>query len=968
MRVLSELMLGEIEGRSRSKLRSPKGRKEATDKSRSHYCEALKHTIPPLNEWDRAVNRLLLRKFTRYSGSNEALMIYKHQPEERYLVELGQWLRRQGRGYEMLALYEDYLLRDCRVKETRPSPPDFQPRINEQIIDALLLVGQGEILVEQLRHLLEENTQPDVYRDLGYALIQQTRYQEGLVVLGSFLAASDPSLASDYAWVGNLCSTVGLVDKAIEYYELALETKLTDVERHLESMSSSMGAPPNTWKQRYKARMQKTLEGLYQKQGQSVAYESGAADRLSQARAWAYFARVPLKEGVRTKQRAQDASSAQGAIESPSADLDVLRAQAHTLLAGRKDYSGAAALYRQILKKAPTDVKSMVHLAEAHERMNRLDEALALCEKVTFDPETRRWWGSLDMCDYASGNLMRLYGQNKDLRKSIRLVTLTSRGDFKKLKANLKTRDEHNAFHAHLMEQWEQTPDNLKLNFFLIHHFVARRESQKAVETMNRLYARLSTHFGSLINIDHAMQLAQGFECLGQYDQALSLLSLNSAPDDLKDRFAFELLLMRLYAKTNQFERALEICQSQLEQDAKGGRTLGIAECIYDVAQGCETGLDLLIPFVDDLQSRLDEQVYRRFRGAVWANLNASQERTGPAGVAFETYDPVVLIEHGRLVQNPTQCKNASDYLKKLAFEAETLATQSYINGRGTRRLAPRINKEAGTAFEILAEVLNKSNVPFEITERGYWAFYESDDKRRATRYAASGGVLCRLESVNLRQDQSYMDGIGRLLFEPAVKRLVASAQSCVTVLEARDNRGRKLTAPEAEDLIWDSSGQIHVELNKKASSSRTIQTLRVKTEILIGTQWTSLTLKGLDFKQPFLHEENGLTLELVPAQDMSTDAESQYAISILIHNQNVTNPNAQIHLKSEFLLTTSNGTTWSPHISGAYKHMEHSKITLGVDTGVCDLKTTSLTIKLPLAWERIPLEFTFHDVPVVRR
>ncbi len=526
MRVLSEFMLGEIERRRKFTLKGAERRKEAIDQAWSHYCKVLEQTIPPLNEWDQAVNRLLLERFSVYGGSHEALVIYKHQPEERYLVELGQWLRRQGRGYEMLALYEDYLLRDCRVTKTVSPRFDFQPRLNEQVVDALLLVGQGDILVDQLHHLLEENALADVYRDLGYALIQQTRFQEGLEVLASFLASVDPPLASDYAWVGNLCKRVGLIDKAIEYYESALETELTNVERREESMSSSMRAPLNvsgqeyrlkvieTLDQRYRARLKKTLLGLYEHKGQPSVSDGGKADRLSQVRSWAYFARVPVKESARIAQRAKEVLPAQGVVNGPLVDLDALRSQAQTLLGADRDYSGAVALYQKILEKAPTDVKSMVHLAQAYEQMNRLDEATALFERVVFDLDIRRWCAFYYSYDHVAGNLRRIYGQNKNIKKLIRLTAFAPGGSFRDLTDQLRTRDEQDAFHASLMGQWAQTPDNLKLNFYLIHYFAEQGKPQKALDVLNRLHRRLAAQFGPYISIDYANQLAQGYECL----------------------------------------------------------------------------------------------------------------------------------------------------------------------------------------------------------------------------------------------------------------------------------------------------------------------------------------------------------------------------------------------------------------------------------------------------------------------
>jgi len=94
MKIVAELMLGDIEISSKNYAAS-----------KEYYMETLNSISPLEDEWQMAVSDALLYKFIRKQNYDDALTAYKNHPNYGHLQQLGYWLRRQGRGFEMVELY-----------------------------------------------------------------------------------------------------------------------------------------------------------------------------------------------------------------------------------------------------------------------------------------------------------------------------------------------------------------------------------------------------------------------------------------------------------------------------------------------------------------------------------------------------------------------------------------------------------------------------------------------------------------------------------------------------------------------------------------------------------------------------------------------------------------------------------------------------------------------------------------------
>lgn len=1283
--IIAQLMLGDIENKAKDVV-----------KARGYYLAAFDLILPPIDEWQKAVNRVLWRKFMNKSWFDDALAIYRNYPNYNHLMQLGQWLKRQGRGFEMLELYEDYLFSGYREVDDDGSVRHGDKGLGDSIIDELLSLGQGESLIEQFNSIIVEHPENyRLHRNFGYLLFKMKRYEEGLSELEKYLTVMDNVLVSDYQWVGSLCRKAGMIDEAIEFYETARDMEVTDAEVRAESMMSQMAASGGHWKARFKARILETLGSLYMKKNrwadaemcfkEIVDLQSGRSKEKAQvnlAKIWermgkenvfieelkskvandpcdaelrvkygqtllkagklgeaveqferavelsgedlsvrlkfaevlaknkqnakaiaeyekvlyaglkrerdqfrrgkggdeaepwrvlhrlaefckrvgekdklleiydqvlesldspktkwkpdesrlkrilreiteildakdeynsivelwldyhkemGYYSRRVIKDRIRyldseplVKQlheltmadpndqwgwfiladmlaaenrdeeaikiysrllaevpsgsrihhdladvfqrmdrydlmveackkelnrlgagsrdygrgsgriaeiylkfgdkekaaefyrkaiscdasetehqqyqrglfKATDGKEGVGEVDiatvEPVEDLEAMRLQAESLLRRKRDYSGAAELYEQILGKAPTDIESMVRLGEAYEGLGRSQKAMDLYEKAL---GMRAWSGGSEYG--AASNLERIYRQHRDIKKQIKLFTLTGRGNYSEIRGRLKNHEEFEEFHEYLLEQLEQTPKNLKIRFYLVHHYFERTETSRASKILEQLKIELTDEQGNIGNTSHAIQLAKGFERLGKFDEALAVLPTADYENDPDRNDWMGELLMRLYAKVGQFDKTLEICRLRLKKDPKGHNIIKVAEQLGEAARYHVDGYNLLSLFLKDVKDEMSTRYYRRFYGGVKAYLatHPAGQGSGNGGI-----DIISLLKEGRRVQVPKDCRSFADFLEQLAYQANTTATQSFMGRYGQGRRTPRIGIESGSAFEVLAEAIDGTNIPFEITQDGYWAFYESGDKSRKFSYAGKGGVLCKFESFNRRADREHVWALGRMIFEPGLKRHVASIQSSFDVLEAVDDRGRKIPIPEVATR-WDGSTQIEISLGKQQPPAKSIKKLRVKTAVAIGTEWVTFKIDRLDHSEPIVVEKGGVRIQIEPIKEIKRGAKPCWQIPIDIRRENIElDAKGITELKNEIYFVTNDGKKRRFGSSGSFPSGSHAKIAPHPDIGAFDPVTTSLFIREPAAIEIVPFELTFKDIPIIDR
>jgi tetratricopeptide (TPR) repeat protein len=600
----------------------------------------------------------------------------------------------------------------------------------------------------------------------------------------------------------------------------------------------------------------------------------------------------------------------------------------------------------------------MVRLGEAYQALGKTEQAIALFEKAL---GMRAWSRGSDYG--AVGELERFYRQTNSEDKLIAL--LTDHQGYTAIKGYYDQQKQPEKFKQYLINQIEKKP-TLQLRFCLGEYYLNNKDSAAAAQIYERLYAELAAEEGNIPNRGYALKLAEAFANLGNVKNASRiLLGIDYENDrDRNDRTGS--VLMRTYAKIGQFDKALEVCTLRLKKDPDGHRTLNIAEQIAEGSRACANGPPLLDSFLEQVKEDIAQRQYQRFRGAVKAYLAAHPAEGYTEHV---TIDALTLLRDGRRVEVPKDCRSFADFLEKLAFQADTVATQSFMHEYGKSRRPARLKAKSGSAFEILAEALDGDNIPMEMTQDGYWAFYESGDKNKKYIYAGRGGMFCKLQPFNHLPDGKNIYALGQVFFEPAVQRHVASIQSLFEVVEAIDGTGSKMTPPQA-GRRWDYSTQIEIMLGKPSLFTRNIKQLRVKTAVALCTKWATFNVNRLDHTQPIVLEKDNVRIQIDPIA-VSTLGKPCWEMPIDIKAKDIKlvgGGDFQAELKDQFRFLGKDGRELRPDCYRTSPSGGQTKITVRTDINAFDPAAVSLFIKRPAAIEIVPFEMTFHNVPIIKR
>ncbi len=314
----------------------------------------------------------------------------------------------------------------------------------------------------------------------------------------------------------------------------------------------------------------------------------------------------------------------------PPRNLQDMRAQASQLLHFESDYPASISLYHKIISKAPTDLESMAYLGKAYKESGQIEEAQKWFEKVVFDQELRKWAHAGGYYG-ATRELSSIYQQQHDIPNWIRINALSpTRGSFDGIKKRLQSEEELQLFHQTLLEQAQSDPNNLELQFYLVHHFANRNDIDQAVELQEQLYQSLSNPEGRVGNPTHALRLLRGFERLKDYDRVCVIMPL-AFYQQSTDRFeAMDELVMRLYAKADHFEQALEIFELRLKKPLLQQTILEIAEQIAEYALESNDRIEQLMDFVEAMEDELPQAQFLCVRTAIRNFCKTHQVKSAP--------------------------------------------------------------------------------------------------------------------------------------------------------------------------------------------------------------------------------------------------------------------------------------------------------------------------------------------------
>jgi hypothetical protein len=369
----------------------------------------------------------------------------------------------------------------------------------------------------------------------------------------------------------------------------------------------------------------------------------------------------------------------------------------------------------------------------------------------------------------------------------------------------------------------------------------------------------------------------------------------------------------------------------------------------------------LLEVFIRDTESDIRRRNRERFAGAVKSYLTSHP----PKGKGWDAGvdDPAGLLAKGTQLQAPKNCRNFTDFLNKLAYQADTIATGSFVSSPGQRMKPPKVDLISGSAFEILAAAIDNKDISMHTTQEGYWEFNYRGDETSRFRYIGTGGLMCKFEGCNRRADREHIWFHPSIFFDSAIKRDVVSVQWAVKVVEAVDDRGRKMPIPQAKPQ-WSPASYFVINLGKQNPPAKKISKLVIRTAAAVGIKWVEFEVKRLDHTKPAVFERDGVKVQVEPLE------ENGRRIFVQITKTGMRTrafSNEKISLRGEYRLIGSDGSKISFGRSGSSCLSGEAKIGLHT-VSKFDPASTSLYIREPIEIEPVPLEFTFHDIPIVDR
>ncbi|MBN1360054.1 MAG: tetratricopeptide repeat protein [Sedimentisphaerales bacterium] len=347
--------------------------------ARQRYLTVLAQVTPPAAQWQQSMRRQVLREmFMGRKWLDDALAAYAEHPDYDLLLSLGEQLKRQGRGFEMLGLYRDYLLVGPVEQEQDSALRSFQDHdfesLAERVIDEIISVGEGESTAQRLR--LASTEQPGearLHRNLGHLLLRTAECDEALVEFDAYLATKDRVLATDYLRLGDVCQRAGLVERAIEFYEKSLETELT----REDSVRPQIAAPIRPRDEAFRGPVLRSLGNLYVRQGR-LADAEACFKRLADFSTSYYREDGKARLATLWDQMGKENAILNDLENRVRADPDnaSLRAEYAAALLKAKRPGEAAAQYGQARALAPDDLSLRLRLAAALAANNQPETAL----------------------------------------------------------------------------------------------------------------------------------------------------------------------------------------------------------------------------------------------------------------------------------------------------------------------------------------------------------------------------------------------------------------------------------------------------------------------------------------------------------------------------------------------------------------------------------------------------------------
>lgn len=309
-----------------------------------------------------------------------------HDIEESPLVKQGRWLRRQGQGFKMLALYEGHLLSGYGLLRDNGAVRWDALRLDRVLIEELDAVGQGKTLLARFEVLQAQYPDdPRVHWNLGYVHYEAKQFDRAGVAFERCLDLLANPWICELDWFARLCVEEGQIEKAIAFYERALRVEVTDQEVNYRSRLNQRVWSVGAYRHNLGISTLRTLGDLYVKverwaEAETCFKEILASDgEYSKKHAKAKLAQIWQRLG-KPNQLLTDLA-AQSAQDPCDVDTGMDYAQA-LMWAGKN--AQAIQQYQRIVALDSNNLGHRLRLAEAWEKDGQAEQALTEYATILF--------------------------------------------------------------------------------------------------------------------------------------------------------------------------------------------------------------------------------------------------------------------------------------------------------------------------------------------------------------------------------------------------------------------------------------------------------------------------------------------------------------------------------------------------------------------------------------------------------
>ena len=309
---------------------------------------------------------------------DDALAAYRKQPIPSLLMRLGEALKRDGRGLEMLDLYEGFLL--TAPTGTASEPGDSSPLgLAGGVISQIVEVGAADAAAKRLSEQTAAHPREAWLRlRLGYLWWKTGQREKAVTEFDQYTILWNKPSALGMGWLAQLYAEGGLTDKAIASYKEALKIPITAEDLHAVAMRAAMYRPPERIRSEFKADLLARLGELFRKEKRWPEAERCYLDILDldpPVRKDAAEAALSAIWKVIGKDNTLIAQLRRQLAAAPD-KAEVHAELARLLMATGKTEEGIER-YRAAVKLAPAQLGYLLNLADALASAGKDDEAVA---------------------------------------------------------------------------------------------------------------------------------------------------------------------------------------------------------------------------------------------------------------------------------------------------------------------------------------------------------------------------------------------------------------------------------------------------------------------------------------------------------------------------------------------------------------------------------------------------------------